>query len=111
MGAGGNFGAYGPEEPVYEEIMSNRGMSDAEDFCDEMQHRNIRRRMTANDCDVHDEDDDDVDDPCLNDNDDLIHQNYRLRPGADGTNDISQQHLHNRCVKFHDSLAHLNLKI
>lgn len=41
MAAGGNFSNYGPDEPVYEEIMSNR-VSDTEDFSDEISHRNGR---------------------------------------------------------------------
>lgn len=90
---GGNFGGYGPDEPVYEEILSNR-MSDTEEFGDEIHNRNnrIRSRKPLND--MRDNVEDGADDPCLNDDD--IHQNYRLRGGVDINSDTNPQHHLNR---------------
>lgn len=96
LSGNGTFGGYGPDEPVYEEILSNR-MSDVEDFTDELHHRQrIRSRKPLHDSSGRGEDDDDAHDPCLNDDDDLMHSNYRLRNGSDATNDTLPQHHLNR---------------
>lgn len=91
----GTFGGYGPDEPVYEEILSNR-MSDAEDFSDEIHHRQrTRSRKPLHTSGSRNGDDDDAHDPCLNDDDESMHSNYRMRNGADDT--LPQHHL-NRWV-------------
>lgn len=94
---GGNFGGYGPDEPVYEEILSNR-MSDTEDLTDEIHNRNsrIRSRKPLNDSSMRDNDNDGADDPCLNDDDEQMHQNYRMRGGVDINSDAIPQHHLNR---------------
>lgn len=78
--ASGGINSYGVDEPVYEEILSNR-MSDMEDDGDDLNLcRNKRLGYKSRDkCDAdqYDEDEDEVDQLCLNDNDDLLHQNFR----------------------------------
>lgn len=103
VGAGPNS-SYATEEPVYEEIMSNR-MFDMDDNGDDMnmgrskrqRHDDDKKRygfgnnsvaIPKDDCDVDecDEDEDDgaeIDRLCLNDNDDLI-QSYFRKPSGYG---------------------------
>lgn len=86
--AGHPHNSYAIEEPVYEEIMSNR-MSDMDDEGDDMNLYRNRRLGCKNreDCDAdeYEDGDDEVDRLCLNhDNDDLMQPNFRKPPNPSG---------------------------